>query len=234
MLRSLDDLTRFTAVAADASFPIKDVFFSLSDRTLVYLLVDTGSWFDSDTVLVSAGLISDVSTDARTLTLDTDESQIRAAPEWHEEHASLLSAMPPIVVGPFGNTISPAMMVAIASASMESEPADTTLTQTLEHYGKIKGMDVFGSDNQLGTLVDLLVDFETRKITHLVIDNGKVLAGRQLLVPIEKLRYQAEQGTHLVLALTSSELEDAPQIETADRLDRNWIDVLRTYYRLPT
>ena len=43
-----------------------------------------------------------------------------------------------------------------------------------------------------------------------------------------KLRYQADQETHFVLNLTSSELSKAPQMEHANR-----IDALRSYDQLP-
>ncbi len=231
MLLSIGDLTRFTATAQDASFPIKDIFFSLSDRSMAYLIIDTGQWFDTNTVLVSTSLIADILADDRTVTLDADEAKIRSAPRWQDDNSALTDALPPIVVGPFGNTISPAMMAAMIQQPEHAE--GDIMTDSLDQFTKLDGMDVFGNDGELGRVIDLLLSPKTRAITHMVVDNGKVLAGRQLIVPIEKLRHQAAQNTHLVLDLTSSELADAPQMEYADRLDRNWIDALRNYYQLP-
>ena len=233
MLFSIGDLTRFTAHTKDATFPIKDVFFSLSGRTLSFLTLDTGSWFESDSAIVSARLLTKVSTDDRTVTLDTDEAHIRDATRWSENGSSAMDALPPIVIGPFGNTISPAMMIAMDRNASQQTTGQVAQAQRCEQFSSMENMDVFGSDGELGRLIDLLLSPETREITHMVIDNGKVLAGRQLIVPIEKLRHQAEQETHLVLDLTSSELAAAPQLEYADRLNRNWIDALRNYYQLP-
>lgn len=233
MLLSIGDLTRFTATTKDASFPIKDVFFSLSDRDLSYLVIDTGSWFETDTVLVSSRLITGVSTDNREIALETDEATIRSAPRWQDDQSSSLDAFPPIVVGPFGNTISPLMLASMARKAPDATTAGDALTQRLDRFSEVDGIDVFGRDGELGRVVDLLLSPKIHEITHLVVDNGKVLAGRQLIVPIEKLRHQAAQDTHLVLNLTSSELANAPQMEYADRLNRNWIDALRSYYQLP-
>lgn len=233
MLLSIDDLTRFKAEVKDASFPIKDIFFSLSDRSLSYLVIDTGSWFETDTVLVSSALISSVSTDDRVIRLDTDEGSIRSAPVWQEGQSSLLDAMPPVIVGPFGNTIAPAMLAAIARREQGDTARGQALTRDLESFSSMARTEAFGTDGEIGRAIDFLVSPETRDITHVIIDNGKVVAGRQLVVPIEKLRYQADQETHLVLDIASDELADAPQMENADRVDRNWFDALRTYYQLP-
>lgn len=233
MLLSISDLTRFTAKARDASFPISDVFVSLSDRELSYLTIDTGGWFATDSVLLSANLITDISTDDRTLTLNVDEATIRSAPTLPEDSSSLVDALPPILIGPFGNTISPEMMAMMAHSNRGKTGDATARTRHLDRFSQIEGTDAFGKDGELGRVVDVLVSPDTHTLTHLVVDSGKVLSGRQLIVPIEKLRYQAEQETHLVFDLTSSELKNAPQMEYVDRIDRNWIDALRTYYQLP-
>lgn len=64
---------------------------------------------------------------------------------------------------------------------------------------------------------------------------GSLAAGLMtaVVLSIETLRYQAKQETHLVFDFTSSELAAAPQMENADRVDRNWLDAVRSHYQLP-
>ncbi|WP_224825071.1 PRC-barrel domain-containing protein [Cognatishimia sp. MH4019] len=214
---------------------MKDVFFSIADGTLAFLLVDTGSWLQSDTVLISSKMISDISIEDRSIELDITAAQLEAAPVWKEDDTIFLDAMPPVVVGPFGNTISPAMMAALIRQRRQEQDSSVAeeLIDDLDQFTTIQGTDVFGTDGELGNLVDFLMTPEERKITHMVIDNGNVLPGRQLVIPLEKLRHKAAQDTHLVLDLTSSELADAPQLEAINRVNRNWLDDLRSYYGLP-
>lgn len=237
MLISFGDLIRYSAQVEETRFSVKDVFFSFPARRPVYLLLDTGSWFDTHLVLVRARLLREVSVQDNALHLNTTSEAIEAAPVLHEETSHTLESMPPIVIGPFGNAISPLMMTALARAELSDPSEDTQqdhhVTDTLDRFSEIRKMEVFGKDGALGWLDDILFDQDTFRITHLVIDDGRILAGQQHVIPIDRFRHIAEGATHMVLDLDIAERDAAPKIEEVDLLDRRRFDAMQGYPHLP-
>jgi uncharacterized protein YrrD len=238
MLISFGDLIRYSAQVEDSLFSIKDVFFSFPARRPIYLLLDTGSWFDTHLVLVRAATVIEISAQNRALRLDTTTQQIEAAPVLQEETSHSMEAMPPIVIGPFGNAVSPLMMAALARREMQDAPdedpaQDHHVTDTLTRFSEILKMEVFGRDGELGRLDDILIDADSLAITHLVIDDGGILPGQLHVVPIDRFRHVAEGDTHIVLDLDIAARDAAPKLEEVDLLDRRRFEAMHGYTHLP-
>ena len=125
------------------------------------------------------------------------------------------------------------MLAASATEVEETRLSGEPLLKTLSDFESFRGTDVFGSDGELGRINDILFDKDSHALTHLVIDNLRMEIGRERIVPIEKLRYEAEQETHIVLDLTSTEINDAPRLQRTDTLEPERIEALRNYYKLP-
>jgi uncharacterized protein YrrD len=234
MFATLIDLSRYAALVEEERFSIKEVIFAPDGWHLTHLAVDTGGWFKDEVVVVSAETLTAVDHENRTMTLNTTKQAVMDAPRWQDNDAgaSLLAAMPPLVVGPFGMTHSPLMLVAALNGP-GAIPAGQPQPKHLESMQTWRGLDVFGPDGKVGTLNDLIVNTDTLQITDMVIDDGGIIAGRQLVVPIGTLRYMAEKHTHVVITLTAEQLAKAPQLEEIDRIERNWRDAFSTYYALP-
>ncbi|MGY9049148.1 hypothetical protein P775_18870 [Puniceibacterium antarcticum] len=240
MLRSFDDLVRYQARMGEDRFPITDLLFNAQDGALKYLMVDTGGWLDSQQALVAASLVGEMTVDTAEVVLKATPEEFAQAPRWEGEHQPLfpiLSNLPPLVVGPFGGTYAPLALAAEIDAETDAEDADRDprAEAAMKRFETAKswlGVDIFGRDGALGVLDDLLLDPETGRITHLVIDNGKVLSGKLLVVPYSVLRYRAGGG-HLVLDTNAEALGKAPQIDQIDRLERHWHHDVHNYYMIP-
>lgn len=233
MTRSINDLLKSKAHALDASFPISNAFISLDERQLKYLALDTGTWFTSDIALISARLMSEFSPADTTVKLDTTEEGIKSAPIWQEGSTSFVDSMPPILIGPFGSTISPMMIAAIAEESETPQQSAQPLIKGLHSFTSFVGMDVFGTDGDLGKVTDILFEDAGLRLTHLVIENATEAVGDERIIPLEKLRYMADQDTHLVLDLTTDAVANAPRLNRADTLERDRLNALQQYYGLP-
>ncbi len=241
MLTSFNDLIRFRARLGDEGYAISDLLFNVPGGRMKYLVVDTGAWLESQQTLVAASLVGDIDTETGEVLLDATPDQFADAPRWHGDDDALgpiLSALPPLVVGPFGSTYAPLAMVSEMSGMQSDQPEmqnDPRAEAAIERFEPARSWlqaEIFGRDGELGTLGDLLLDTRSGRVTHLVVDNGSVLRGKLLVVPFEMLRHRATGG-HLVLDITAQTLESAPQIDQIERLDRTWQENLHNYYMVP-
>lgn len=193
-----DRLTRLLdteAVSGDDRFPIRALFHEPQSRRLKAAAVDIGGWLDRREVLVSLDRFGPPGDDGWPMSLGRDE--LEGAPEW--EHAGGLgTAMPPLIVGPFGYTFSPMLMAAgmnrSAERSLPDVPEQSGPEPLESEDGRFAGLerssdwldrDAFGPDGHMGKVADLVLDNLT--ITALVLDTDRS-------VPLSRLRHMAEQG----------------------------------------
>lgn len=238
MLASTADLLRYRARAGDVTHPVSDILFTPQNLSLTYLMVDFGSWIDSAQLLVDASRIRSVNTAQAEVVLDASARDLDDAPRWDGDGSgldSLLSALPPLVVGPFGATHAPlalaAEMAPERGPAHEDPRAESALSRS-ERVTEWIGATVFVSDGEAGSLASLLYDPDLGRMTHLVIDNDKVLAGKLLVVPAATLRHRATGG-HIVLDIPRRTLDAAPQIDEMERLARHWVPGVNAYFVPP-
>jgi uncharacterized protein YrrD len=247
MLRTMTDILSHKARSGDTQFPVTEVFFDLSTGKVGYVALDVGHWFDTTEVLVPISQMTKPTDPTGEWVVKMDRAAVEAAPKWSdqsEDTPTLASeAGPSMMLGPFGNAMSPLLIFGPLRDMVDGsvEPSDPIAEAKVAAFqratfwigAEVAGQDDTGRDEVLGSVDDLLLDASTLRLTHVVIDNGKVLAGRQLAVPYEKVLTMSDMPHQLRMQLTASTLEKGPQIETMDGVDRHWLDTLRTYYQLP-
>jgi hypothetical protein len=79
------DLTGYKVEAADGS--IGKVDEASTEVNSAWLVVDTGPWIFGKKVLIPAGTVNHVDQTERKVYVDRTKEQIKAAPEFHAEHA---------------------------------------------------------------------------------------------------------------------------------------------------
>ena len=232
MLIQCTTLARFNADAGDDTLKLHDLFIDPTSWRLTHLTLDTGGWFDSDISLVAASLIDGIDREERRVRLSLSKADLDAAPRLHDVSPSITS-MPPLIVGPFGGTFSPLMATAALAAQDEGQDARPAVLGDSQAMRDLIQLPVFGSDGELGPLEDLLLDTDTGRASHIVVNTGTILPGPQRVIPVEKVRYIADRKTHFVAELTKDQLEHAPQVEDLDQIDTTWLTTARTYFGLP-
>lgn len=228
MLRSLTNTLTSSATAGDTLFPIRELFVDRESHRIRYVALDAGGWFNTEEVLVAARLMRPALEDQPGWTLDLTPEAVEAAPKWnHDDGGVPLSVenWPPVVIGPFGHSASPLMIWAAMTASAEerqpphppleekAEPKLDTSIETLDRASGWLGQPVFGTDGELGLLADMGYDPDTMLISHLVVDNDRILKARRAVFPIQALRHRSAPGGHLVLSVTSADMDTAPHPE---------------------
>ncbi|SMY10276.1 PRC-barrel domain-containing protein [Flavimaricola marinus] len=229
MLYSLEDLTRYSAKIETHDFPVLEIFLTKTDHRLAYFMIDIGSWAEAQAILISIDLVTDISADDRSFKVDATLNDVNGADQL------VMSDGRGAINGKLAKLdLETAKTISVDNdAGDEADQSRENGAAKLQRFNRFSKADIQGTDDTLGTFEDFLMSAETGQISHLVVDNGKVLSGRQLVVPIEKLTDVDLDASKLMLGITTSELNDAPQVETLDVLSRNWIDSIRTYYQLP-
>jgi len=139
---------------------------------------------------------------------------LEKAPRWSDYAGAEgidLTGWPPILVGPFGGTYAPILLYEQMLAQSESgTPRDTSpeneAVARMQHASHWLGLSAFGRDGELGTVRDLLFESDTRDVRWLLVgESGVFSAGPEREVPVEAVRYLAQQGSHLVLDIGKDE-----------------------------
>ncbi|MEO0751322.1 MAG: PRC-barrel domain-containing protein [Pseudomonadota bacterium] len=230
----LSKFLRYSAQVEGKDVTIRDVFVSVDDAALRFLLLDIGSWFEPDLALVQIDKVTSLSLVDTKLYLAIDKAAFEAAPQFRPESQDFLDRMPPVIIGPFGNTASPLMMAA-AVASGKPTPDDDRAKRAdahLKRFTDLQGLDAFGKDGQLGTIEDIVISTRGFAITHVAINTAKGPSDQQVLVPVQTLRHMARQDTHLVFDLTTSTVFDAPFVPRDEPLSNDEVRALRNYFNI--
>ena len=181
-----------------------DALVDVKDGRVVYLLVSHG-YFEAPLVLsrkrvslVDGKVLADVGED--------ELDRLRAGPgrEQTPEQPLDLTAMPPLVIGPFGNAVAPAMGAAVYNAltgrDRETRPALDEAHKDWHWYEALHGLPVFDSTGELGALDDIFIDPATLTCATLALrDTG----GKLYSFPFGKIRMVSRGETSIVLELSS-------------------------------
>jgi len=100
----------------------------------------------------------------------------------------------------------------------------------LWNSSKINGYAIAASDGQLGTVSDFLFDDATWMVRWLVVDTGKWLPGRKVLLPPFVLGHLDSKEQEFSVRLTMQQVKDSPDIETDRPVSRQMETSIYDYY----
>src|SRR5271156_6181110 len=84
----------------------------------------------------------------------------------------------------------------------------------------INGYAIAASDGRIGTVSDFLFDDASWLVRWLVVDTGKWLSGRKVLLPVSVLGYLDQPGHQFSVRLTMQQVKDSPDIYTDQPVSR--------------
>ncbi len=82
----------------------------------------------------------------------------------------------------------------------------------LQVVSALKGYSIEAKDGRLGAVSDFLFDDTTWKVRWLVVDTGRWLTGRKVLIHPSAIGYAEHGARELTVALTKKQVEDSPDI----------------------
>src|ERR1700733_8812152 len=97
----------------------------------------------------------------------------------------------------------------------------------------LKDFAIRATDGELGTVADLYFDDETWAIRYLVVDTGKWLSGRRVLISPMSVVHTDWEAKRLDVALTTKRVEQSPDIDTHKPVSRQHEAEYLGYYGYP-
>src|ERR1700678_379977 len=103
----------------------------------------------------------------------------------------------------------------------------------LRNVKDLHGFAIRATDGELGTVDQLYFDDETWAIRYLTVETGGWLGGRPVLIsPMSVIRADLEEKG-LDVALTKSQVENSPDIDTHKPVSRQHEAAYNRYYGYP-
>lgn len=121
-------------------------------------------------------------------------------------------------------------------AVLGGDPAAVSVPPTeeerhLHDARELLGYAIGGSDGEVGTVSDLLIDRESPAIAWLVVATGSWLSGRDVVLDPAWTTDASAAGRRMSVALTRERMREAPPLESLDGLDHAYGAALAAFYR---
>ncbi|MFN8081651.1 MAG: hypothetical protein U0Q19_19000 [Kineosporiaceae bacterium] len=82
-------------------------------------------------------------------------------------------------------------------------------------------------DGSIGTVDEATVDVDS---AHLVVDTGKWIFGRKVVIPAGLVTEVDEAGHKVWVDLTKEQIKDSPEFDADRAIDSEYLGTLGTYY----
>ena len=100
----------------------------------------------------------------------------------------------------------------------------------LWNTSSINGYAIEASDGRLGTVTDFLFDDASWLVRWLVVDTGKWLSGRKVLLPVSALGHIDQKKEQFSVRLTMQQIKDSPNIDADQPVSRQMETHVYHYY----
>jgi len=94
----------------------------------------------------------------------------------------------------------------------------------------IKGYAIEASDGRLGTVSDFLFDDAGWLVRWLVVDTGKWLSGRKVLLPVSALGHLDQEKEEFSVRLSMQQIKDSPDVDADRPVSRQMETHVYDYY----
>ncbi|HYX37377.1 MAG TPA: PRC-barrel domain-containing protein [Oligoflexus sp.] len=230
---------------------VKDLYFDDVAWTLRYLVVDTGGWLTGSDVLISSEAVVEFNQERSTLVTRLSQLQIENSPPADKgQPVSRLNEMQlsqyygwspywtaPNGLFPWSKTYTFPRHPSVpdggpTSPNFEAEFERQSQTDpNLRSFVSLKNYGLRAADGDIGQVEDLLIEPESWRITHMIVDarlwwpGGLVAIDRGM---IEDIMWSDHK---IVVAMTRKQVEDAPAYSKEGALDEDYQTQLSTYYQ---
>lgn len=232
MKHSVKSLIGFTMGATDGEIgKVKEFYFDDESWVVRYLIVDTGNWLYGRVVLISTQAIVNADWDNKVFSVNLTKEQIKNSPDINtelpvsrQEEIKLQKYYPWVQYwggGYYGGgsdvmAISPgplAMGLPTTKLTEEETEQEKNADKHLRSSKKVTGYKIEASDGEIGDVEDFILDETKWEIDFLLIDTGKWLPGKKVLIS-PKLINEIDWETSTASVETSVEfIKSSPEYD---------------------
>jgi sporulation protein YlmC with PRC-barrel domain len=242
MLRSLNDLERYTVSASDGDIG-HVINFLLDDMTWAvrYLIVRTNGFFGGKEVLVAPVSFGHIDWSTRRFSLSLTQNKVRSCPDvdfdkpvsrqheweyyqyyqypfyWERGGLSESIAMPEL------------LSITKPKIPLENQPGDIHLRSAKE----VCGYHIQGIDGEIGHVDDYIVDDETWVIRYLVIDTNNWWVGNKVLIAPKWSHSISWEEKKVFINMPRDAIKNSPKWNPLASVNREYELRLYDYYGRP-
>lgn len=225
-----------------------DFYFDDQDWTIRYVVVDVGSWLERRKVLISPVSIPTIAPDLNRFMTSLTKEQVRDSPSWDTDKpvsrqyealfadyykypyywgGSALWGYTPSLSGAavIDGVQTPSEKVADIKAEIERSHLRSTRAVT--------GYAIEADDGEIGTVHDFIVDERSWRIHYLVVDTGKWLPGRKVLLSPRWIESIDWSRSKVKAQLARETIKNAPGYDNPATITREYEERLFAYYGKP-
>jgi hypothetical protein len=251
MLRRLEDMLGADIVATDGSIgTLHDVVMDDETWTVRYVAVDTGLWLGR-VVLVSPISIDAPDWQERRIPLRLTRAEIENAPDLlsrprftrdEEREFAAYYGYPFYWGGPslWGWAEQPSALSAappagyVPEAALEADAAAADAMTTSVYTGKdIRGYHIHALDGEIGHVDDFIIDETTFSARYLQIDTSNWIGGKTVLLATRWVQRIDPADGKIHVEVTRERIENSPEFDPDQPLDRAFEERLHQHYGLP-
>ena len=241
MYLSYQDIRGYSITAdADTVGTLKDLYVDSADWQSVLFVLEAGSWFSSNRLLLRADQISSADTGQRLLRTALTRQAIESAPpassvrtvsqrlepDWQVAagHGVMLVDLP-------GAALPSTLLEDASPADMER--AVSSAERHLRSAEELRGYDIRAGSESIGKVHDLIIDPAGWSVAWLSIDTGHWLPGKLVVLRPHWATGVSWDERCIDFDLTTEQIENSPPLTSLERLQRSAEDALHAYYSLP-
>lgn len=244
MLLSINHLLGYKIEALDGTLgKVHDVLFDQQTWDVRYFVAETGSWLTGRRVLLSPAVVKTPQAPQRHLPVALTRRQVKDSPpadlekpvsrQYEEQLFQYYDWVPYWLPDYSGDFFPQPFAAPVAPPPEEDEQAPPEPQTSLRSVREIAGYRIQARDGEMGHLEDLIAEDQTWKIRYLVIDTGKWLRGKQVLVAPDWIEELDWAGQKAVVCVTRETVESSPPYDPAKPINREYEERLYDYYGRP-
>jgi hypothetical protein len=246
MLRSVRELVGYTLLASDGEIgACADFLFDDRDWVIRYMVADTRRWLPGRKVLISPAALAEPDWNTRLFPVQLGREQIKDSPAL-EEHAPVSRTYERNYHEFFGYGLywegpelwgarpDPSGILHPVPSQQQAPLADLEVQEGhIRSINEVHGYDIQGSDDQIGTVDDYVVDDRNWAIEWLVVDTRRWLPGGKVLVSPEWVESVEWVKRRVSIAMTVDQIRNSPKYDPATPINREYEARLYDFHGRP-
>lgn len=224
---------------------VDDFYFDDESWTVRYLVAGLGFWIFGRQGLIAVDLVGKPDLHTREVPVSLTAEEIKDSPRAEadapvsEQQDRIArrgySVWPPYLLGPAGAGYTPMLAEQQVREAMrrEVEGAAERLERGDPHLrsmNEVIGYDIAATDGEIGSVSDFLVNPLDWRVRYYVIDTGRWLPGRRVVLATEWTTRIDWNESDVVVDVPKHRIETSPEIEDLDNLSRSTEERLYRHY----
>ncbi|MCX7012546.1 MAG: PRC-barrel domain-containing protein [Candidatus Sumerlaeota bacterium] len=242
MLRSIKKILGYRIQATDSQIgEVDDFLFDGRQWTIRYLVADTGHWLPGRQVLIAPASLGHADWSKRILPVKLTRQQVEDSPEistdqpvsrqrqilLHQHYGWPLYWDEADMSGAMIGAMIPRLSEVEKGA--EAPQGDPNLRSARE----IRGYSIEALDGLIGHVDDFIVEDDSWIIRYLVVETRNLLPGKRVLLAPSWVKSLVWEERRVHVDLTRAAIENSPEFNPADPVNRVYEEVLCDYYGRP-